>query len=78
MLSNNNIELAKFLKCAILLTFLKIQKEKHIFMSIKLDKHDIFKCVTYLAPLKCECRVGGMVANRQILFSKKKGMCGQP
>lgn len=47
-------------------------------MSIKLDKHDIFKCVTYLAPLKCECRVGGMVANRQILFSKKKGMCGQP
>ena len=38
---------------------------------IKLDMHDIFKCVTYLAPLKCECRVGG-ATNRQIQFSKKK------
>lgn len=47
-------------------------------MSIKLDKHDIFKCVTYLALLKCECQVGGMVANRQIEFSEKKRMCGQP
>lgn len=45
-------------------------------MSIKLDKHDIFKCVTYLALLKCECRVGGMVANRHILFSKKKECVG--
>lgn len=41
----------------------------------KLDMHDIFKCVTYLAPLKCECTVGG-ATNRQIQFSKKK-MCGQ-
>lgn len=42
---------------------------------IKLDTHDIFKCVTYLAFLKCGCRVGG-ATNRQIRFSKKK-MCGQ-
>lgn len=41
----------------------------------KLDMHDIFKCVTYLAPLNCECTVGG-ATNRQIQFSKKK-MCGQ-
>lgn len=47
-------------------------------MSIKLDKHDIFRCVTYLALLKCECRVGGMVANRQILFSKRKECVGNP
>lgn len=33
--------------------------------------HDIFKCVTYLAPLKCECGVGG-ATNRQIQFSKEK------
>lgn len=43
---------------------------------IKLDKRDIFKCVIYLALLKCECRVGGMVANRQIEFSKKKKCVG--
>lgn len=42
---------------------------------IKQDTHDIFKCVTYLALLKCGCRVGG-ATNRQIRFSKKK-MCGQ-
>lgn len=39
---------------------------------IKLDKHDIFKCVTYLALLKCERGVGGLLAHRQIEFSKKK------
>lgn len=39
----------------------------------KLDMHDIFKCVTYLAPLKCECTVGG-ATNRQIQFSKKKNV----
>lgn len=33
--------------------------------------HDIFKCVTYLAPLKCECGVGG-ATNRQIRFCKKR------
>lgn len=38
---------------------------------IKLDMHDILKCVAYLAPLKCECGVGG-ATNRQIQFSKEK------
>ena len=46
-------------------------KKKSMLPGIKLYTHDIFKCVTYLAPLKCERRVGG-AANRQIQFSREK------
>lgn len=42
-----------------------------MLQGIKLDRHDIFKYVTYLAPHKCECTVGG-ATNRKIQFSKKK------
>lgn len=74
MLCNNNIRLGKIFEMWHIVYF-PLKKKKCMLPGIKLDMHDIFKCVTYLAPLKCGSRVGG-ATNRQIRFSKKK-MCGQ-